>query len=435
MVDKPRSVYTDRYGPTPSNVTPHSQDSSDYVDMETGEGDYWNEELQGPENNPSGEWNDLKSRGRGNAPQEADVDQDVEAWLGEHDKKTKDSQDIEGEGEEEGSTEYTEKKGVRYYDSKDPDKGKSYDFELSPTGERVTSVVETEGSVTINLPKDAEVEISNSGNTLIVKYEKETIKINLSKASGVHFVGGTVTGDVDNEDKKITTDQGPFISESEFSKLKELIDGIPAKIGSIEMAADQETASSDPAKGPGSFDPMKDTPFQGDFKVGVNVQDPASAKYVFGKKGGIILEADIADAKKQVDKVKEVFAAMSEALAEKDPKKRKELWEDATDLITDYVSQDKDGGRANNVAHMIGGILMDELGGKRELIEVFEKGLIPDSFANAIIDGLKANVMETTDMGDTEPWYSGGTLNTITHGTLANTYEKAAKAKSSSKEE
>ncbi|MCE9624560.1 MAG: hypothetical protein K8R69_03760, partial [Deltaproteobacteria bacterium] len=389
MVDKPRSVYTDRYGPSQTSPSNPSKSNPDYIDIETGGEEYWSEdEVQGEASATSGELDELQGKHHGAGPQETNVDGDLEEWLGEHQKKAQETQETDGENDEtENSTEYTVKKGIRYYDSKDPEKGQGYDFELSPTGEKVTSVVETEGSVTINLPKNSDAKISSSGNMLIVEFKNETIKVNLNKAAGVHFVGGSVSGDVDNEDKKITTDQGPFISEGEIEKLKSIIDGIPDKIGATEAVKPKETEDTKPklphfgtsgqtgfGGSPGPFsatDPYSSAPFSpGGASMGITVQNPDGATYVFGRKVGFISQSELDDGQKQVAKVKEVFQAMSEALGEKDPKKRKELWEDAADLIKDYMTQDKDGGHANNVAHMIGGVLMDELGGKKELIQV-----------------------------------------------------------------
>ncbi|MFO1464433.1 MAG: hypothetical protein U1F66_11725 [bacterium] len=410
-------VYSHQNHPTPAYPKEYTYgDEQDYAyDFDGGPSDGYI--------HPSGQ--SPGKTGKNDAPRSrsGEMDDDFEKWLESQGSKTK-----ETDSEKDPKTEnlpYRLQDGVRVYDAKDGDRDPNYDFELEINGEKNTSAVETAGSVTLNLPKDAVAKISQSGKYLVVKCKKETVKIDLNKASSIHFVGGKVSGDVENSEKKITTDQGVFIPEKDITNLEDILGGLSEKIGAVEKI-DPPNPSS-----PGApVDPYSPIP-----GVGVSpdllpqeTKMPEEKKYIFGKKVADSA-AQIESGKKQVEKVKEIFDAMSEALREKDPKKQKELWEDVTDNLKDYVTQDKEGGDANNVGHMIGGILMEELGGKRQLASVFEKGLIPESFGEAILTALKAHPLETTDMADVESWYQGGALATITHGTLANAFEKAVRGK------
>lgn len=392
-------VYQDRY----NNNTPKPEENPGAQGLGSSE-ENWDYPLDSDFEFPEeeGRLDRLQNKPGRPVPQEANIDSEMEAWL-ENKQKTENKSPLEEDAkfdpEENEDGEFKLKKGVRYYDSKDPEKGKGYDFELNPTGDRIKSVVSTEGSVTINLGKEDIARLSQTGNKLIVQVGKERIEIDLNQASGVHFVGGNVEGDVDNGDKKITTNSGIFLSSSEIQAVKDKIAAVIDQISTpVYDGGEDETGG---------------------------IRGTIKTKYGLGWH---YQTDDNSHAKKGVAKAKEFFQAMSKAMDEKDPKERKDLWLSATEILQDFIANDADGGKANNLGHLVGNILLSEFGGKEGLLDVFEKGLLPAGVAEVISTALKAKNDENTQLGDVVHYQWGGQASNMTHASLAMIFDRAAKA-------
>jgi len=383
-------VYQDKY----DNIS-HQQPTEHYPASNMNNG--WDEtiEADGGPSLDQGGLGDLQNQTGRPGPQDPNVEGEMQDWINQQTQNSKPAPtDTTGNAtdpqETQGNGEFTLKHGVRYYSSKDPDKGKGYDFDLNLTGDNVRSVIDTEGNVILNLSKTDKATITQSGSKLTVLMGRERVEIDLDKCQGVHFVGGQVSGDVDNEDKKITTDQGAFLSDSEISRVKGIISGAPDKFGASDNS-------------PGAT-----------YKIGYgDGHDPDGAHQAS-------------------DTAKAFFAAMSTAMDEQDPKKQKDLWNDATDVLQGFIDSDSKGGYANNLGHFVGNILLSEFGGKEGLLKVFEEGLIPPKVASLISVALKDRPDENGALSDVTDYQQGGLAANMTHAELALIFDRASKASDSS---
>lgn len=325
---------------------------------------------------------------------------------------------------------FTLKNGIRYYSSKNPENGPGYDFNVTVNGNSAHRVVTTEGTVSVNIPESLIANISQKGDMLVVSVKGETIEIDLAQAAAVRIAGKFINRKITDEDHKITTDEGIYVSPESRKSTQDTLDGLADKIGAVTIVSQiglgyysaGDAISENGVTGT-VLETLKSSVSGGSMSSGYKPGEYliAPTKYAIGDRN---IKSD-QWAQKVVDTGKQFFRMMSEAFQETNPKKQKALWENATDLLEDFKAQDSTGGNANNLAHLIGNTLLGEFGGKGGLLELFDTGLIPKSIASALSHSLGAMVTETNDLNDVESYQHGGSDENMTHGMMARIFDKA----------
>ncbi len=251
----------------------------------------------------------------------------------------------DGEDEYIGITPTRVEKGIRYYESQ-----YGQPLDLVPTGKGSQNLVTTSGEVTIT-PQDpkAPVEVSQEGGFFIVRVrggEKEDVYKVKSNASKLKIESENVSGDLENEDGVVTAGSKgeKYISPERLANYAQVLKAGVGKVG-------------------------------GDFK-----KDGLGRGYL---DGGLQYSADTQEKNEDVKKVLEI---MAQALESKEPKAKKELWEEATDIVANWLNVDSEKlGSANDRAAMVCRVLHGEFG-ERGFKQLLKDGILPREFAEKLVE-------------------------------------------------
>jgi len=285
------------------------------------------------------------------------------------------------------------------YDGKD-----ATSFNFNAAGKGKTCVAENATDVTITpSDKKAEVVISVEGDNYVITVGNDTFKV--SKDAKINILSDHVTGpDVANSKGNITVGASEktatrFMDPSRRAALARTLSDAVGKIAT----EDYYRYSDDLRNGGGTYNPET-----GQYE---QYTKPEMKYGVQGFTGG----------SPETDDAKKVIKAFADAVAEGDPKKQKDAWENAQDVLVHMRTNVADPHYLNNRAQIIFNVLYGELG-EDGLKQMLTSGMMPMSYANELSTQLESVVDETNSMGEIEGYLVGGPK--WTHGTSSEFLKK-----------
>ncbi len=274
-------------------------------------------------------------------------------------------------------------------------------LDLKAAGKGKTCVAPDVESITITpSDKKAEAKITVEGEFYVIQIGSDTFKVN--KEADIRIFCDKVTGDINNSEGKVKVGadektERRFLNPEKSAKFAETLRNALGKIGERVMGVDYNVG------------------WGGTQRMGPREEDQPNITY--GVQGFF-------NPTNEPEEVKRVLNAMAEAAQETDPKKQKEAWEDALDVLT-RIKTDFDPGAANNRVQLLFNVLHGELG-EKGLKDALKTGLIPKDFASELATILEGKPDENTKKaGEIDGYQIGGPG--WTHSTSAEFLKKHSK--------
>lgn len=288
--------------------------------------------------------------------------------------------------------------GVRYYVAEVP----GQEFALHAGDENITSVIESNGSVSI-IPKNFMQDTATlyeEGDYVVVKVlhegQEEIFKIHKKAKIHIALDADRVSGNIQNLAGNVkigSVTPQRYISTEKSAEVASKISNSMSLVG-IGAVSFGSSVSSNNGTPVGVNNNFNNNNYQSTPPVSAQVSEEESS-FMYSVGG------NRSQATQESEEVKRVLGLMSQALQSSDEVQKKDLWSQVVFAVDQWKGSDdpKKDSSANNKAQLLFNVLYGQLG-ESGLKEALQLGIIPDTFSESLALCLECRADENTNIED-----------------------------------